>query len=1673
MLLLLSLLPMTVFANDELPYPTLSLGEATWVDSMAGTAYFQFTPSQDGWYTLKTSQEDIGSLRGVIWEYTDGDFERLQTVFVDVGAGDHLYLPYELKAGTTYRYETAPTAGACGFYLTLNESVMYMVRFHAGEGVFFDSETGNETKEIEAKYAEGARISSFPSFLLPDSGRMPTGWALNSDAVIPEIQHWDYKVTGDTDLYAIYGDPITITYDCNGGYCNYYEEPTDSFVINTGAGDWFSDNMAYYPDDAKVFLGWYSDPVGGTKYSNDDHMMETTTVYAHWEEPIVLTYDANGGTFPYQGNVSMFTYQYSPGETFMNFAAEHPDENMQFAGYYTEPVGGDYIPSNYAVTENMTVYVHWMKLFAVTFDANGGYFNDDPDQTTKAYNNFPAGERLYPPVVQNADSTLILDGWYDDRTEGRKYESGEAIMDPVTLYAHWIQGKLVTFDANGGYFKYSEETTRTDAFLPGKSLAINSYIYKGELVHSDQGKILVGWATKKDATKQDIITGTINVDDVTTLYAIWEDGIKITEVAGDGYFTRYNSETGQTEKNPSLEFYAPVGSKVSALSSIYSGISGTNYYIQAYTDTPRKKDFGDRSLTEDGPIVATDYVLTEDTVLYVVWKDTAIITFDAGDGYFVSGSGSASVTQKTSEREIGKTLPINYGDNFDARSNDANKVFVGWSETGSAEDIITSITATGDMTLHAVYKTGLTVTLEPTGGIPFYCRLNGQILETDNNQAIWPAETSLSDLSFYCGANGSYSLDHVFVGLSTTADGSNLIDDSWYPAADTTLYVVFMEGTNAYFHADPGTFQSTGNSSLTVSVPKGETIGEVETPVYSGHTFVGWKSYRTNEMIDPKTFVPTEGCDYLAIWEETVGQNYTITFVDEDGTVLKEAEYPEGTAAADIVRPADPTKPADAQYTYIFTGWTPAITDVTADTTYVATYTKNSIVETPVASLQVDPIRVYEGIGLPVDGGMRIPYTVTFKDGTTQRAERRVLQYDGGYYYLNLDVPESSSEWKAGEVHSVKASILDFSSEATIEVYGIDSIEVEENDGLKLFIHQTNGETVEANVNHFYVMAASGDNNGYGSLRTDKGVFTAEVINYKTGKNIQVSIGGKTSNTLSSSKWFETNRHALDVWYLGVARNTSFNGIVNKDNIDRMIYVSQLYYLMHDSTGASSSETGIAADAMKQRMRDLFVITADFDISLSSYYDAKTDMIVLPPGGLGGNFDCQIISTDTEQGYIDYASVGPEKDMKVLFDENYKIKQFGHPSAEPTDPIEELAKAQGNGWFQFNDQWYYAVSGKVKTGWQKSGSTWYYMDPDNGGAMATGLIKVGNTFYYMNNSGVMQTGWIDDNGTWYYGNSSGALATGWTKVGTTWYYMDPATAAMQTGFVDIGTTTYYMASSGAMQTGWIKFNNNWFFADGSGAIQKGWVKDGTSWYYMSPMTGAMQRGLVVVDGATYYMAESGAMQTGWIKYAGNWYFANSSGAIQKGWVQSGGSWYYMDETTGIMKTGFVEVGSATYFMAGSGAMQTGWIKDNDKWYFANSSGAIQKGWVQSGGSWYYMDKETGEMQTGWVKIGGSWYYMNSSGAMQTGWVKIGATWYYFGSSGAAYQNGIYTIGTTKYAFTESCALAQYVLNTSTHKFHYPTCKDVEKMDAENMAFSADSRASVVVAGYDPCGHCKP
>lgn len=73
-------------------------------------------------------------------------------------------------------------------------------------------------------------------------------------------------------------------------------------------------------------------------------------------------------------------------------------------------------------------------------------------------------------------------------------------------------------------------------------------------------------------------------------------------------------------------------------------------------------------------------------------------------------------------------------------------------------------------------------------------------------------------------------------------------------------------------------------------------------------------------------------------WEE---KRYTITWKDWDGSVISTYQLTYGTTPQYLS--TNPTRDADVDYSYNFTGWTPAFTPVTGNQIYTATYSKEQI----------------------------------------------------------------------------------------------------------------------------------------------------------------------------------------------------------------------------------------------------------------------------------------------------------------------------------------------------------------------------------------------------------------------------------------------------------------------------------------------------------------------------------------------------------------------------------------------------------------------------------------------------------------------------------------------------------------------------------------------------------
>ncbi len=114
---------------------------------------------------------------------------------------------------------------------------------------------------------------------------------------------------------------------------------------------------------------------------------------------------------------------------------------------------------------------------------------------------------------------------------------------------------------------------------------------------------------------------------------------------------------------------------------------------------------------------------------------------------------------------------------------------------------------------------------------------------------------------------------------------------------------------------------------------EGDTKSLTYTPVRDGYTFDGWYKADGTKVTDVSGFSASD-----VVYAHWI-QNYTVTFKNWDGTVLKTQEVAPG---ADATAPQDPSRKADADYEYDFARWDNAFTNVQADLVITAEFTSKN-----------------------------------------------------------------------------------------------------------------------------------------------------------------------------------------------------------------------------------------------------------------------------------------------------------------------------------------------------------------------------------------------------------------------------------------------------------------------------------------------------------------------------------------------------------------------------------------------------------------------------------------------------------------------------------------------------------------------------------------------------------
>ena len=420
------------------------------------------------------------------------------------------------------------------------------VTFNANGSTFVKN--GSATLEKEISKSE---LYIFPSSadMNAKNGYSFAGWYTNSSCTGNVVKEADIVWGKNVTLYAKWSKANTVTFNANGGYFGTdIKKTTEQF---TGALLSVTPTPKH-TDSHKAFVGWYYDAAGNKPAGtlNSYSVTSNVTFYAKWETGYLVTLNANGGYFESNGaNTEKFAVKKGAVVTGA-MEPKNSNASKKFGGWYldascTKAAGN---LGTYTVKSDITFYAKWVSnTCAITFDANGGYFEwSNAGQNVEYWVKGAKGRNTVTPLHRNLYK--VFDGWYYDRNTTSAVGSllNYTVTGNVTFYAKWADGCVATFNANGGYFANSGKATVQYSVKKNTAIA-------GVMDPLCSGKTFAGWyldaACKQSAG--DISSYTISKD--VTFYAKWTAAPKtVASFAGEtAVFVQAPAEIVETEALPS------------------------------------------------------------------------------------------------------------------------------------------------------------------------------------------------------------------------------------------------------------------------------------------------------------------------------------------------------------------------------------------------------------------------------------------------------------------------------------------------------------------------------------------------------------------------------------------------------------------------------------------------------------------------------------------------------------------------------------------------------------------------------------------------------------------------------------------------------------------------------------------------------------------------------------------------------------------------------------------------------------------------------------------------------------------------------------------------------------------------------------------------------------------
>lgn len=659
----------------------------------------------------------------------------------------------------------------------------------------------------------------------------------------------------------------------------------------------------------RTFYGWSANtdandrdvPVGDTMDRNTLNANVRTeivmparakTVYALWAINPTLSYNVNtpaGSNAP--GTPASQTVPYNTAAADKSgWAADDTGKipGYRFDGWYTAPNGGNKYDFNTPLTNNVTVYAHWIgNGYTVRFTGNGATGGNTPDQAFQ-YN---IGQNLHRNGFVRDGYTFT--GW--KRADNQQaYGDGQWVTN-LTTQPNGIVTMVAQWSANEAHIRYNPNPpagkTTGGQGTPNWDGHTGDTPTIGQNGWTIDGYTFAGWATSPDGSGARYAPGARwTANGTLTLYAQWTPGQASLTYDGNGATGgKTDPQTGKTDEKINVRD---------------NGFTRDGYTFVTWNTQADCKGNAVKPNSE--------WTLRGSSTLYACWAGNAQTLTYHGNG--ATGGNTAAQSGKT-------------GDELTTNANGFTRdgyTFVRWD---TAKD--------GSGTAYGEGKNGVSQYVMKPAGNNLYAiwKANPATIQYRND---WPNTTgSTPDTTGNTGDTVTISQNsfdrpgYTFTGWSTSKRGDPSLqpgDKHTLEPRTTTVWAQWKaDPAHLVYNSNIGTV---GSETKTVDGVVDQTVKTITNPFdRPGYTFSGW-----NTQADGKGKAYATGADYvLTANDKSTPKNTSVLYAQWkiNGASLKfnpnggigHVDDVTGDAFSTVTIPGDAKEPKITRPGYRFVGW--------------------------------------------------------------------------------------------------------------------------------------------------------------------------------------------------------------------------------------------------------------------------------------------------------------------------------------------------------------------------------------------------------------------------------------------------------------------------------------------------------------------------------------------------------------------------------------------------------------------------------------------------------------------------------------------------------------------------------------------------------------------------------